>query len=160
LRGIHGNRAALRTSSTRVDEASRAAHPANPGPPMSRRKQLSTTHRLVWGLTSPIQAGSTPLHRLKSSKTDCPGAMSAKAFAKSHQPTGRASGPCRNFRPHSAPKISPTSGRSRRAAGLTPAPPPAQATAPVSPGHQKSDHRGPAPGPGPAAIPLHSSAAQ
>jgi hypothetical protein len=88
---------------------------------MSRRKQLSTTHRLVWGLTSPIQAGSTPLHRLKSSKTDCPGAMSAKAFAKSHQPAGCASGPCRNFRPHNAPKFTPTSGRSGQAAGLTPA---------------------------------------
>jgi hypothetical protein len=57
-------------------------------PPMSRQKQLLTTHRLIWGLTSPIKAGSTPLlsstaidqrhrprlhaapfHRLKSSKT-------------------------------------------------------------------------------------------
>jgi len=53
---------------------------------------------------------STPFHRLKSPKTGCPGAVSAKAFAKAHQPAGRASGPCQNFRPHSAPKISPTSG--------------------------------------------------
>jgi hypothetical protein len=35
---------------------------ANPQTPMSRRKQLPITHQLVWGLTSPIQAGSTPLH--------------------------------------------------------------------------------------------------
>ena len=46
--------------------------------------------------------------------------MSTAAFAKSHQPAGRASGPCRNFRPHDAPKISPTTGRSGQAAGLTP----------------------------------------
>ena len=36
--------------------------PANPRPPMSRRKPLPPTHRLRTGLTSPIQAGSTPLH--------------------------------------------------------------------------------------------------
>jgi len=35
--------------------------------------------------------------------------VSAKAFAKPHQPAGRASRPLQNFRPHSAPKISPTS---------------------------------------------------
>jgi hypothetical protein len=52
----------LRTIEWCIAEASRAARPANPRPPMSRRKQLPTTHRLVWGLTSPIQAGSTPLH--------------------------------------------------------------------------------------------------
>jgi hypothetical protein len=38
-----------------------------------------------------------------------PGVVRAKAFAKSHQPAGRASGPLRNFRPHNAPKISQTS---------------------------------------------------
>ena len=36
--------------------------PLNPGPPMSRRKPLPTTHRLRTGLTSPIRPGSTPLH--------------------------------------------------------------------------------------------------
>ena len=38
-----------------------------------------------------------------------PGIVGAKAFAKPHQPAGRASGPLRNFRPHNAPKISLTS---------------------------------------------------
>ena len=103
--------------------------PANPRPPMSRRKQLSPTHRLAFGpdfanssrfRSVPLQRQPvnhstglrfhyTALHRLKPSKTGCPGAMSAKAFAKSPQPAGRASGPCRNFRPHSAPRISLTS---------------------------------------------------
>jgi len=45
--------------------------------------------------------------------------VSAKAFAKSHQPAGRASGPCRNFRPLNAPKFSPT----KQAAGLYACPP-------------------------------------
>ena len=34
----------------------------NPGPPMSRWKPFPPTHRLGRGLTSPIQAVSTPLH--------------------------------------------------------------------------------------------------
>jgi len=63
---------------------------------------------------------STALHRLKSSKTGGPGAMSAEAFAKSHQPASRASGPCRNYRPHVAPN-QPDLCRSGQAAGLTPA---------------------------------------
>ena len=50
-----------------------------------------------------------------------PGAVSAKALAKSPQPAGRASGPCRNFRPHSTPKISPTSAAPGKPLGLTPA---------------------------------------
>ena len=96
---------------------------------MSHRKRLPTTHRLVLGPdfanstrlhSTPLQRRpvnrstgprfhSAPLHRLKSSKTGSPGVVRAKAFVKSHQPAGRASGPCRNFRPHSAPKISLTS---------------------------------------------------
>ena len=52
---------------------------------------------------------STPLHRLELSKIGSPGDVSAKAFAKSPQPARRASGPCRNFRTHHAPKISPPS---------------------------------------------------
>ena len=47
---------------TRTMPGMRQRSAANPRTPMSRRKQLSTTHRLVWGLTSPIRAGSTPLH--------------------------------------------------------------------------------------------------
>jgi hypothetical protein len=63
---------------------------------MSRRKQLPTTHRLAFGPdfanssrfhSAPFQRQpvnrstgprfhSAPLHRLKSSKTGCPGAMS------------------------------------------------------------------------------------
>jgi len=78
--------------------------------------------------------------------------MSAKAFAKSHQPAGRASGPCRNFRPHSAPEISPTSAASGKPLALR-LPASHQATARVSPGRQKSEHRGPAPG-----EPLHRPA--
>ena len=91
-------------------------------------------------------------HRLKSSKTGSPGAVSAKAFAKSPQPAGRASGPCRNFRPHSAPKISPTSAAPGKPLALR-LPATHQATAPVSPGRQKSEHRGPAPMIRPAAFP-------
>ena len=52
---------------------------------------------------------AAPFHRLKSPKTGCPGAVSAGAFTKSHQPASRASGPCRNFRPHDTPNISLTS---------------------------------------------------
>ena len=134
-----------------------------PRPPMSRRKQLPPTHRLGYGPdfanssrfhSAPFQRQpvnrstgprfhSTPLHRLKSSKTGCPGAVSAKAFAKSPQPAGRASGPCRNFRPHNAPKISPTSAAPGKPLALR-LPASHQATAPVSPGRQKSEHRGPA----------------
>ena len=99
--------------------------PANPGPPMSRRKQLPTTPRRRKGPdfanlsrfhSAPFQRQpvnrstglrfhSAPLHRLKSSKTGCPGAVSAQAFAKSLQPAGRTSGPCRNFHYRIAPKI-------------------------------------------------------
>ena len=50
---------------------------------------------------------------------DCGGGLVLE-LALGHR-IGRASGPCRNFRPHSAPEISPTSGRSERAACLTPA---------------------------------------
>ena len=72
--------------------------------------------------------------------------MSAKAFAKSHQPAGRASGTCRNFRPHIAPTICPTSGAPGKPLALR-LPATHQATAPVSPGRQKSEQRGPAPRP-------------
>ena len=71
--------------------------PTNPGPPMSRRKQLPTTHRLAFGPdfanssrfhSAPFQRRpvnhstgprfhSSPFHRLKSSKTGTPGAVSA-----------------------------------------------------------------------------------
>jgi hypothetical protein len=85
---------------------------------------------------------STPFDRLKSSKTGCPGAMSAQAFAKSPQPTRHASGPCRNFRPHHAPKISPDHCRPGKPLALR-LPAAHQATASVSPDRQKSDHRGP-----------------
>ena len=57
---------------------------------------------------------------------------------------GRASGPCRNFRPHDAPNISPTTGRSGQAACRTPARHPL-GDGPVSPGRHKSAQRGPAP---------------
>jgi hypothetical protein len=80
--------------------------------------------------------------RLPCLPTGNPGAVSAKVVAKSHQPAGRASGPCRNFRPHDAPKASPTSGAPGKPLALRlPASP--QATAPVSPGRQKSEQRGP-----------------
>ena len=81
---------------------------------------------------------SAPLHRLKSSKTRCPGDVSAKAFAMSHQPARRASGPCRNFRPHSAPKFSPTFGRFGQADGRTPARHP-PGDGPRLPGREKSE---------------------
>ena len=74
-----------------------------------------------------------PLHRLKPSKTGCPGALSAEAFAKSHQPASRASGPCRNFRPHDAPNIRPTSAAPGKPLALR-LPAARQATALVSPG--------------------------
>ena len=131
---------------------------------MSRRKQLPTTHRLAFGPdfanssrfhSAPFQRQpvnrstgphfhSTPLHRLKSSKTGCPGATRAAAFAKSPHPASRASGPCRNFRPHRAPQIQsdlcrPGNPLASRLPSIH------QATAPVSPGRQKSEHRGPAP---------------
>ena len=69
-----------------------------------------------------------------------PGAVSAKALAKFHQPAGRASGPFQNFRPHNAPKISPTSAAPGKPLALRlPACP--QATARVSSGRQKSATR-------------------
>jgi hypothetical protein len=108
---------------------------------MSRRKPLPTTHRLAFGPdfanssrfhSTPFQRRpvnhstgprfhSTPLHRLKSPKTGRPRRHERASFRQvpsAGRPRIRS---CRNFRPHSAPKISPTSGRSRQAAGLTPA---------------------------------------
>jgi len=77
--------------------------------------------------------------------------MSAKAFAKSPQPARRASGPWQNFLPHDAPKISPTSAAPGKPLALR-LPATCQATAPISPSRHKSEKRGPAPQPGPAAL--------
>jgi hypothetical protein len=60
---------------------------------MSRRKPLPTTHRLGKGLTSPIQAGSTPLH---SSATVTPNPAVTAATTSPHprrQPVNRCTGP-------------------------------------------------------------------
>ena len=78
-----------------------------------------------------------PLHRLKPSKTGCPGALSAEAFAKSHQPASRASGPCRNFRPHDAPNFSPSSAAPGKLLALR-LPACQQATDPFTPARQKN----------------------
>jgi hypothetical protein len=114
---------------------------------MSRRKQLSTTHRLVLGpdfanssrfhsapfQRQPVNRSTglhfhcTPLHRLKSPKTGCPGAVSAKAFALTTPPKS----------------VRPLAGPGKPMALRLPASP--QATAPVSPGQHKSAQRGPAP---------------
>ena len=124
---------------------------------MSRRKRLPPTHRLArWpdfanssrfhaapfqrrpvNVSTGLRFHSSPFHRLKSSKTGSPGVVRAEAFAKSPQPAGRASGPCRNFRPHIAPKISLTSDAPGKPLALR-LPASHQATAPVLPGRQKS----------------------
>jgi hypothetical protein len=109
-----------------ADESQKAAFndtSAGEGPDFadsSRFRSAPFQRRPVNRSTGP-RFHSTPFHRLKSSKTGSPGAVSAKVLAKSPQPAGRASVPCRNFRPHDAPQFSPTSGRSAQAAGLTPA---------------------------------------
>jgi hypothetical protein len=47
---------------------------------MSRRKVFHRHIGSGWGLTSPIKAGFTPLHRLKSSKTGSPDTARARTF--------------------------------------------------------------------------------
>jgi hypothetical protein len=81
------------------------------------------------------------------------------SFAKSHQPAGRASGPCRNLRPHSAPKISPTSGRSGQADGLTPARQPA-GDGPLLTRPPRVNQLGPTPRPKPSTLPWVPTAHQ
>jgi hypothetical protein len=134
-----------------------SATPARPRPPMSRRKPLPTTHRLLLGPdfanstrlhSAPFQRRpvnhstgprfhSAPFHRLKSSKTGRPRRCESESHAKSPQPASRASGPLRDFRTHTAPKISLTSAAPGKPLALRlPASP--QTTARVSPSRQKS----------------------
>ena len=67
---------------------------------------------------------SMPFHRLKSPKTGSRATASASAFAKSPQPAGPASGPCRIFCPHIAPKsVRPLPLRASRSPCVAPKPP-------------------------------------
>jgi hypothetical protein len=109
-------------------------------PPSLSLQILSRHIGWFWGLTSPIQAGSPPLHRLKLSKTGTPWRRERRSSAKSPQPAGRASVPCRNFRPHTAPTISLTSAAPGKPLALR-LPVSLQATARVAPGRQKSGQR-------------------
>jgi hypothetical protein len=90
---------------------------------------------------------SAPFHRPESSKTGCPGAVSAGAFAKSLQPTSRASGPCQNSRPHVAPKsVRPLPLRARRWPDACP--PPARRRPPSHPAVRSRRNAAPRPGKG------------
>jgi hypothetical protein len=73
----------------------------------TRSCQILQTHIASFcGLTqqgNPVPLHSTVSNRLRQA---LPGVVRAEAFAKSHQPASRASGPFRNFRTHHAPDFS------------------------------------------------------
>jgi len=132
-------------------------------PPMSRRKPLPTTHRLVLGPdfanstrlhSAPFQRRpvkhstgprfhSAPFHRLKSSKTGRPRRCESESFRKvpsAGKPRIRAFAKLpHSHRPQNQPDLCHPG---KPLALRLPASP--QATARVSPGWQKSGHRVPA----------------
>ena len=77
-----------------ADESPKAAFNATSAGFWARFRQLK-----------PVPLRSTVSNRRRQA---FPGAVRAEAFAKSHQPASRASGPSRNFRTHSAPNFTLT----------------------------------------------------
>jgi len=110
-----------------------------------------------------MKAGSTPLHSSASRRTAppvrasiplrytasnrrrraAPARCTRKLSPSSHQSAGRRSGPCRNFRPHDAPKISLTSAAPGKPLALR-LPVSHQATAPRLTRPAEVSQRGPA----------------